>query len=102
MSRPLPSRKLRSVSLLRVSWPDSTVPSLTHRLRIICCSSSTVCPVSASLMSRYRSQRRARCRGRDSRALADRLDGDDAALLAVPVAGGGGLGARVAHCPGLG
>src|SRR5262247_3178465 len=37
-------------SLLRTSWPDSTVLSFTHRLRIICCRSSTVSLVRASFM----------------------------------------------------
>src|SRR5207249_8711109 len=51
MSSPLPSRCARSTSLLRTSWPEPTVPSFTHRLRISCCSSSTVCAVSASSMA---------------------------------------------------
>ena len=50
-SRPLPSRYVRSTSVVRTSWPDSTVPSFTHRLRINCWSSSTVCPVRASFMA---------------------------------------------------
>src|SRR5215813_1351269 len=37
-------------SLLRTSWPDSTVLSFTHALRIICCRSSTVSLVRASFM----------------------------------------------------
>src|SRR5215510_217516 len=37
-------------SLLRTSWPDFTVPSFTHALRIICCRSSTVSLVRASFM----------------------------------------------------
>src|SRR5687768_13421970 len=49
-SRPLPSRYVRSTSVVRTSWPDSTVPSFTHWLRISCWSSSTVCPVRASFM----------------------------------------------------
>src|SRR3989440_11387376 len=50
-SRPLPSRYPRSTSLVRPSWPEPTLPSFTHRLRISCCNSSTVCPVSASFMA---------------------------------------------------
>src|SRR5438309_3169008 len=50
MSRPLPSRYARSTSLVRTSWPEATVPSFTHWLRMSCWSSSTVCAVSASFM----------------------------------------------------
>ena len=39
----------RSASALRTSWPDSAVPSLTQRLRISACSSSTTSPVGAAL-----------------------------------------------------
>src|SRR5262245_49856235 len=41
-----------------------TVPSLTHRLRISCWRSSTVCPVNASFMDGYPRQREAGCRAR--------------------------------------
>src|SRR5262249_7593696 len=52
MSRPLPSRYARKVSLLRASWPEATLPSFTHWLRISCCRSSTVSPVCRSFMTR--------------------------------------------------
>ena len=47
-SSPVEPRNDRSRSALRLSNPDSAVPSLTQRLRIICCSSSTVSPVNTS------------------------------------------------------
>ena len=39
----------RSTSALRVSLPDSAVPSLTHALRIRCCSSSVTSAVGSSM-----------------------------------------------------
>src|SRR6185436_4215859 len=51
MSRPLPSRYKRSSALVRASWPDAMLPSLTLWLRIICCRRSTVSPVSVSFMT---------------------------------------------------
>src|SRR5215475_6162405 len=50
MSRPLPSRYARRVSLLRASWPEATLPSFTHWFLISCCRSSTVSPVCLSFM----------------------------------------------------
>src|SRR4029077_15178695 len=49
-SRPLPPRYARSTSLVRTSCPEPTEPSLTHWLRMSCWSSSTLSPVSVSLI----------------------------------------------------
>ena len=62
MSTPAPSTYVCSTSALRVSCPDSAVPSLTHSLRISVCSSSTVSPVRSFAIPRVSHQPRSRHR----------------------------------------
>src|SRR5262249_57434605 len=50
-SSPLPSRYARSTSLVRTSCPEPTEPSFTHWFLMSCWSSSTLSPVSVSLIA---------------------------------------------------